>query len=250
VTGYAHACALESNGTLWCWGANSSGQVGNGTTTNALSPVQILSGNNVVSAAAGEYHTCAIVKNGSLECWGDNTYGELGIGNTTNATSPIGIVSLQSGTVQVALSAYFSCAVRGDGALFCWGVNTSGQLGIGNFTGQNSPAQVTAVGSVQQVVVAAAATCARTTGGGVSCWGEDIVGEVGDGSGNTNGITSPFFLGGLPPSASIVGGGGNNCSIGTDASILCWGWNGFNTNSGELGNGTLVTAWTPTPLGL
>jgi alpha-tubulin suppressor-like RCC1 family protein len=180
-----------------------------------------------------------------VACWGANTLGQLGIGNTTSQGIPTAVTALPSGIVQLSLGQFHSCALRGDGAVFCWGDNEFGQLGIGNKTNQSSPVAVPGITSAQQIAVLVNGTCARLAGGAVECWGQDTFGAVGDGTGMAA-ITSPVQVPGLPPSASIAGGGFNACSTGIDASINCWGFN----EAGEIGNGAVANAWTPTPLGL
>jgi alpha-tubulin suppressor-like RCC1 family protein len=242
AAGVENACALESNGSVWCWGLNPDGRVGNGTTGNVLSPVQVLTG--ATSIAAGQAHMCATTTNDNVSCWGLNNFGQLGVGNTTNQLTPIG-TGLQA-IVQVAAGAVHTCALRSDGAVFCWGANNEGQLGLGNTTNLSTPPATASITSALQVTATFQGTCARQSGGNVFCWGEDSNGEVGDGTGTFNPVTSPVFVQGLTPSGSIVGSNFDNCSIGMDQSVLCWGSN----IEGQLGNGTTTLAPSPTPLGL
>ena len=120
-----HTCAIKQDGSLWCWGDNDSGQLGDGTYSDKATPVQIMS-SGVSSVALGDLHTCAIKTDGSLWCWGYNWYGQLGDGTNTSRNTP---VQITSGVSSVALGGYHTCAVKTDGSLWCWGNNSSGQLG-------------------------------------------------------------------------------------------------------------------------
>jgi cysteine-rich repeat protein len=146
-TGLYHSCALKSDGTLWCWGGNEYGQLGSasvptGKGSQSVVAVQ-LDGSNWKSASSGELHTCAIRTDDSLWCWGDNSYGQLGTGDTNSINAPVNIVAT-SGTTwsTVATGSNHTCAVATDGWLWCWGANTSGQLGIGNTEQRSSPTKV------------------------------------------------------------------------------------------------------------
>jgi hypothetical protein len=114
--GYFHTCAIKQDGSLWCWGRNDYGQLGDGTYSGKSTPVQITSG--VSSVALGGYHTCAVKIDGSLWCWGDNSSGQLGDGTNTSKNTP---VQITSGVSSVALGGYHTCAVKIDGSLWCWG---------------------------------------------------------------------------------------------------------------------------------
>lgn len=237
-----HACALKSDSTLWCWGYNVWGQIGNGTTTTASSPVQVLS--SVQDVSAGHGHTCAVVS-GRLQCWGDNSYGQSGNGNTTSPqTYTYNYTGGLMGTAvkQVGAGGYSTCGLRSEGSVYCWGYNGLGQLGIGSYTQQSSPTTA-ALTSVEQIAVGAYTVCARRSDKTVWCWGLGTDGELGDGNGSNS--TTPVQVQGLSSSASVVGRGSDFCSIGVDSSIKCWGYNLY----GEMGNGTTFQSWTPASLG-
>ena len=143
--GTSYTCAILDDGSLKCWGQNSYGQLGIGSTTNYDTPqnVSLGTGRTAVSVDAGDSHTCAILDDGSLKCWGQNSNGQLGIGSTTNHDTPQN-VSLDTGRTAVSVSAghYHTCAILDDGSLKCWGYNIFGQLGIGSTTGHNSTQNV------------------------------------------------------------------------------------------------------------
>ena len=128
AAGVNYSLALKSDGTVWTWGYNSSGQLGNGTTTNSLSPVQVNGLNGVVNLAACGFHNLAVKADGSVWAWGQNYHGELGIGTTTIASSPVQVVGL-SGILGVGAGSYHSLAVDASGAVYAWGWNAGyGQL--------------------------------------------------------------------------------------------------------------------------
>ena len=144
ATGEDTSCGITKTNVLKCWGGNSDGQLGDGSTTTRTSPVVIDSGVSYASVSIGGtyfYHSCGITTGGVLKCWGNNSQGQLGRGNTTNSTSP---VVIDSGVTYREVSAFgaHSCGITSTGVLKCWGKNAQGQLGLGNTTAQTSPATV------------------------------------------------------------------------------------------------------------
>ncbi|MDF1795138.1 MAG: hypothetical protein P1U63_01240 [Coxiellaceae bacterium] len=190
AAGRNHTCALLRTGHMMCWGDNSRGQLGDSTLSTRPVPVAVssLSSNrwHVASIAAGANNSCAILSNGTMKCWGANFFGQLGIGNTDNPkTTPQLVQGLIGNKVAaVAIGALHICAQTNAGGMYCWGYNTNGQLGLGNFDRLKTlPQQVP--GLVYGVVGISATdfgTCALKSGGKVLCWGENHYGEVGDGT--------------------------------------------------------------------
>jgi alpha-tubulin suppressor-like RCC1 family protein len=140
AAGGFHTCAALEEGGVDCWGYNSSGQLGDGTTNNSSVPVAVsgLNGTTVVSLAAGNSHTCALTAGGAVLCWGDDLYGELGDAGASGGSSPtpVFVVGLGAGVVAVAASgdSLHTCAIVSDGDLQCWGGNPYGELGTGNLS--------------------------------------------------------------------------------------------------------------------
>ncbi|HAU28621.1 MAG TPA: hypothetical protein DCW68_00710 [Rhodospirillaceae bacterium] len=154
AAGWSHTCAIKE-GALYCWGANGWGQLGIGTTTQSLVPVQVGPSyakwsSGVTAVAVGQYHTCGI-RNGALYCWGDNSNGKLGIGTTTKSTIPVQVGpptdKWSSGVTAVAAGPDFTCGIRNTGALYCWGTNYYGNLGDGSATRRLEPVLVGPEGS-------------------------------------------------------------------------------------------------------
>jgi alpha-tubulin suppressor-like RCC1 family protein len=143
-----HTCAILDDGSVSCWGYNSKGQLGDGTSTDRDTPTQTSSlgeGRTAVAITGGDYHTCAILDDGSVSCWGlNNYYGQLGDGTTTDRYTPTQTSSLGTGRTAVAISAgeEHTCAILNDGTVSCWGNNGDGQLGDGTDTFRLTPTAI------------------------------------------------------------------------------------------------------------
>ena len=244
TAGYYHTCALTSGGAVACWGANFNGRLGDGTTTDRLTPVPV-SGltSGVVAVAAGAHHTCAVTGGGAVVCWGANFNGQLGDATTTDRLTPVAVSGLASGVASVATGLYHSCAVTTGGAMQCWGNNSSGQLGDGTTVPafRSTPAPVTGLGSgVASIAAGEGHTCALLATGAVLCWGRNANGQVGDAT--TTDRATPVPVTGLPSAAgAITAGQWHTCALTTAGAVQCWGYN----QSGGLGDGTTSERHTP-----
>jgi alpha-tubulin suppressor-like RCC1 family protein len=195
--GGGQTCAIRSDGTLWCWGANFTGQTGLGPdTAPRFSPVRVGSLDDWARVSAGEFHTCATRTDGTLWCWGYNHLGELGAGSTTLESVPVE-VGTAANWGGIAAGAEHTCALNGqagggdtagapagggDPALLCWGNNSSGQLGLGTLGGiAGTPAQVGARRYWFQVSAGADHTCAIHGDRSLWCWGSNEDGQLGTG---------------------------------------------------------------------
>lgn len=261
AAGQSHACALKTDGTVYCWGQGVNGQLGESNSTSFIrqSPIQVAdvggSGylTNVYQIVSGQSHTCALKKDGTVYCWGANASGQLGDNTTSTRYIPVqvkgvGGTGVLSGVSQIAAGFEHTCAVKTDGTMFCWGNSANGQLGD-NFNAQRSvPVQVkglNGVGLLSGVSSIAAGfrhTCAAKTDGSLYCWGQNSVGQLGDGS--TTDHFAPvlvFNLGGLTNVSSVSTGQYHTCAVKTDGSAYCWG-QGAN---GRLGLGDATQRLTP-----
>lgn len=210
VTGGFHSCALRSDGTVWCWGRNDVGQLGDGSTTEWHHAVQVqkddadLANNHpltgVRALTVGADFTCALLATGSAKCWGGNGHGQLGDGTKTARLVPAQVSGLD-GAVPPGQASTLSagdqhvCAVRGDQALVCWGQGSSGQLGYGGTDDQTTPAQVASMGPppsgvpspyVLSLSASRQDTCAVLIDTTVYCWGDNSRDQLGDGIGATS----------------------------------------------------------------
>ncbi len=185
--GREHACALKKGGSLWCWGNNTFGQLGDGTTTSRLKPTKVSKTGEVwIAIRSGGHHTCAIKKGGSLWCWGDNSGGQV-TSKAKSAHSPVQ-VGAAIGWKAVRAGWRFTCALSTSGALWCWGDNLQGQLGNGTTTNSSVPLQVGAAKDWASIKLGSHHTCAIKNNGALWCWGYNYHGELGDG---TAWMTSP-----------------------------------------------------------
>jgi len=242
AAGGFHTCALTTEGGVKCWGRNNAGQLGDGTTADRDTPVDVsgLTG-GVVAITAGWYHTCALTAGGGVKCWGANWYGQLGDGTTTSRNTPVDVSGLTSGVVAIAAGGAHTCALTAEGGVQCWGLNGNGQLGDGTTMGRNTPVDVS--GLTSGVVAIAAGgdhTCALTESGGVKCWGRNRYGQLGDGT--TTDRYTPVDVSGLTGGVvAIAAGGAHTCALTESGGVKCWGWNG----NGQLGDGTRTSRNTP-----
>ncbi len=243
AAGDQHTCAVTISGGVVCWGSNYFGQLGDGTTTNRLTPTAVFglaSGVAAVAAARG-YYTCAVTTGGAVLCWGNNAYGQLGDGTTTNRLTPTAVSGLASGVAAITTGGMHACAVTTGGGVMCWGANSYGQIGDGTTTTRTTPVAVSGLSSgIAAIGTGNVHTCALTTGGGVVCWGSNANGELGDGTTTTR--WTPVAVSGMSAGvAAIATGGWHSCAVTTGSSVLCWG----NNEYGELGDGTTTDRWTP-----
>ncbi|RIK46248.1 MAG: hypothetical protein DCC57_15690, partial [Chloroflexi bacterium] len=239
-----HTCAL-TGGQVQCWGANESGQLGDGTTATRLTPVGVTGLDGVIAIDAGSAHTCALTSGGEVKCWGQNNYGQIGDGTGGNfgdmRLTPVTVDTLPSGVIAITAGYHHSCALTAGGGARCWGGNEFGQLGDGT-TGDDNNMRLTPVGvsGLTQGATTLTAgdrhTCALA-GGGVQCWGENASGQLGDGQGGSYGDVSltPVEVSGLQSGVTaLAAGGGHSCALTTGGRARCWGENA----SGQLGDGT------------
>jgi alpha-tubulin suppressor-like RCC1 family protein len=239
------ACAVLSKGAVKCWGANTYGQLGDGTTTNSAKPVAVAGLTKAVLAVGGGgYHSCAVTSKRAVKCWGYNAEGELGDNTKVNSSTPVAVYGLSKGVKAVVAGSYDTCALTTKGGVKCWGYNGDGELGDGTTTGSTKP--VAAFGLSKKVKAIAYGDihgCAVTTSGQVKCWGYNGYGALGDNTTTTS--NKPVGVYDLGAKAKAVAGGGyHSCALTTKGLVKCWGFNAY----GELGNGTVVTSHKPVAL--
>jgi alpha-tubulin suppressor-like RCC1 family protein len=194
-----HSCAViqgtaaGEGASAVCWGKNAQGQLGTGSTspTFSISPLPVAGlSSGVASLAAGFQHTCALLINGSVCCWGSNDHGQLGLGFFSDANSPVSspalVTGLPAGVVQVAVGGYHTCALIGDGSVFCWGRCIEAQMGDNtppctDVDGKPSPTRVSGLGAGSGVVKISAGnlhSCGVMSNGSAVCWGGESLSAV------------------------------------------------------------------------
>ncbi len=244
--GQSHTCALTTGGGVKCWGENTNGQLGNGTTTDSLTPVDVSGlSSGVAAISSGLFHTCALTTDGGVKCWGTNHYGHLGATSAETcdslacSTTPLDVTGLTSGVAAVSTGWGHTCALTTGGGVKCWGYNGEGQLGTTSAETCNSFDCSTTPLDVDGLTSGAAAvsvldfhTCALTTGGGVKCWGENLYGSLGNGT--TTDSATPVDVCAAAGCASTLSGiaalgsggsGGQTCVLTTGGGAKCWGQN-------------------------
>ena len=245
--GNRHTAAIKTDGTLWLWGFNTSGELGDNTTTSRSSPVQTVSaGTNWKQVSSGSFHTAAIKTDGTLWLWGLNSNGELGTNNTTNRSSPVQTVSAGTNWKQVSMGSFHTAAIKTDGTLWVWGRNNYGQLGDNTVTNRSSPVQTISAGTNwKQVSVGYRHTAAIKTDGTLWVWGRNAYGQLGDNTITHKSSPVQTVSGGTNWKQVSCGGnssGGNHtAAIKTDGTLWLWGFNG----QGQLGDSTTTSRSSP-----
>jgi alpha-tubulin suppressor-like RCC1 family protein len=186
ASGGHHTCALTTSGGVKCWGWNRTGEVGDGTTTQRNTPVDVTElTSDVAAIAVGGRHTCALTTAGDVKCWGFNLYGEVGDGSTMDRSVPVDVVGLTGTPVALDAGFFHTCAQTATGGVQCWGRNVEGQVGDGQVCGSACAAPVNVSGlngGVSAITTGFYHTCALTTAGAVRCWGRNFEGQIGDGT--------------------------------------------------------------------
>jgi alpha-tubulin suppressor-like RCC1 family protein len=257
TVGDQHSCGLAVDGTVHCWGDNTRGALGTGTTSNSATPLAVAVARPFWMVSAGGAHTCATtptpwVDNFTTYCWGGNGSGELADGTTVDRVTPQAIADPYGGAYAGAYifsGQNHTCMLDhwAWGAQECWGANAHGQLGNGTTISSSRPVPIPIEWSMStQFAVLSAGdshTCG-SVGGGWYCWGANANGQLGDGT--TTDRLGPIPVGGGVRFLidGVSAGGTHTCGIESSGSAFCWGDNG----SGQLGDGTTTTRWFPTPV--
>jgi alpha-tubulin suppressor-like RCC1 family protein len=300
--GTKHSCVVKTDGTLWCWGDNDKGQLGDGTTLAKTTPTRINFPANVkiATVSAADLHTCAIDTDGGVWCWGDNGVGQLGValsdskvpvavpilsgqpaqpqkaaalaaggkhtcaianhlvycwGENSNGQCgvdpappnddvkvPTQVAGLE-GIDSIAPGDEFTCALRDDKSVFCWGANAQGELGNGTKVDSFAPVKV-ALTSVGQLSAGDEHACGTKDDGSIWCWGYGQSGSVGSGSKDDKAI--PVAVGTAKATFSS-GQSFHSCALAADGSLKCWGSNDTQQIGLNVPDDSLLT---PTPIGL
>lgn len=259
TAGRAFTCARLDDGTVKCWGHNSTGQLGQGDTQNrgdqagqmgaSLPAIDLGAGRTALQISAGAAHACARLDNNSVKCWGNNPTGELGIGDVVRHGDEAGemganLPAVDLGAGRTALELYagnqMTCARLDNATVKCWGNNAQGQLGLGDTQHRgDQPGEVAAQAAVDlgagRTVLGVATNfthaCARLDNGTVKCWGVNAGGELGQGDIQNRGALAAQMgasllaidLGPGRTVLAVTAGSEFNCARLDDSSVKCWG---------------------------
>ncbi|MGC2423221.1 MAG: hypothetical protein WA666_02575, partial [Nitrospirota bacterium] len=238
---YTATITLDTNAsdmTVWAWGDNEYGELGDGTTTQRNTPVQVGGLTGVTAVAGGYDHTIALKSDGTVWAWGWNAHGQLGDGTTTDRYTPVQVNGL-TGVIAIADGRGHTVALKSDGTVWAWGWNAHGQVGDGTTTDRYTPVQVTDLMGVTAIAGGIFQTIVLKSDGTVWAWGWNAHGQVGDGT--TTDRYTPVQVSGLTGVTAIAGGGPHTIALKSDGTVWAWGYNGF----GQLGDGTTTDRYTP-----
>jgi alpha-tubulin suppressor-like RCC1 family protein len=269
AAGGYHTCAIAgSDREVWCWGLGSAGQLGNADTASSDSPVRVSDGSphpleGAVQLAAGLYHTCAVLGDGTaaeVYCWGANQYGQLGDGAVAINRDTAAPVRGLTDAVQVVAGDTHTCALTGDGAVWCWGSGNFGQLGSGNKDPYLSPVQVLQridmpggaplvlpLEDAVQITAGSYHTCAlvgEAAAFEVLCWGWNGHGQLGTGTDDDESTAAVQVADTLTGAILVEAGDTHTCALTNGHGVSCWGGG----TSGQLGNGLAADIAWPVPV--
>lgn len=243
-----HNCAVLEDGTVWCWGRNDYGQIGDGTAgTNRTVPTRVPGIVDASSITGGAHFTCVATTGGEVRCWGANRFEHMHerthvLGSSEPEYSPTPVpITTASGVASLSGGNEFACFIPGSGQVTCWGANFGGQLGDGTFADRGTPAPVQHAGSpftANQVDGGGGHACARRSDNSVWCWGANFTGALG--TGDTADATTPRRVAGIPAVLEVASAGLHTCAAAADG-IYCWG----NNPNGQLGDGTTEMRTSP-----
>lgn len=236
AVGSYHTCGIADE-TLYCWGDDGSGQLGDGTEDDATEPTPVVGDRDFGAVAAGSFHTCASTTSGNAYCWGENGSGQLGDGSTLPHAQPDAVTD-GLGIEQIAAGGAHSCGIRSAGEAYCWGDNFAGQLGDGS----TEPTRTTPVAVTGDLLFSSISaglgseTCALAVEGGAYCWGAL--------AGTNDQSTEPIAVDDDPGFTLISVGDGSVCGVDGEGRAYCWGDNG----AGQLGDGSNDPSDRPVPV--
>ena len=227
------SAAITTNGDLYCWGDNSYGQVGNGTTEDQTIPVKVLE--NVISVSLNDRFSAATTTNGDLYCWGDNSYGQVGNGTTEDQTTPVKVLeNVKSVLFNDGIFSQSSAAITTNGDLYRWGCNNCGKIGNGTTENQITPIKI--LENVKSVSLNDTNGAAIKTNGDLYCWGSNAYGQVGNREITNQTIPIKVLSNVRFIFLSDVCNGCTSAAIKTNGDLYCWGSNKY----GQVGNGTVT----------
>jgi alpha-tubulin suppressor-like RCC1 family protein len=251
ATSISHTCALTkaSDAGVKCWGNNSSGQLGDGTTTQRNQPVQVVGlTNGVAAVGVGSNFSCALLTSGQVKCWGANDSGQLGTGPDRDPSSvPVSVLASAgnplTGVTSLSVGNLHTCVMLGTGGAKCWGDNQSGQLSDGTYTSRDFPEHISGnpgfSAPLQTIDAGQLHTCIGLPFGSLYCVGDNSYYQLGDGTSNSS--VTPKSVSGLNLVMEVSAGHVHSCAVRDGGALFCWGYN----DQGTLGDGTTTSRSTP-----
>lgn len=251
--GFDHTCAVSVSGIAYCWGVNTFGQLGDGSTTRRLQPSAVQTNARFSSIAAGQAHTCAVTQSGAGYCWGASDQGQVGDGGLGQRTAPARVVR---GLLFAAIEAghAHTCGITTRGTIRCWGWGSNGELGNGQIGNRVAPDSVLGGGRYTTVKGTAHTVCGIRTTGQTECWGRNNTGQVGDGTTSCTSLSSSCFAERSVPTRVLTNalfvsvssgarlvngfGGGTSCGVTAAGVGYCWGQNA----NGQIGDASQTHA--------
>ncbi|WP_233582418.1 RCC1 domain-containing protein [Corallococcus sp. CA053C] len=221
AAGYSHSLVVRPDGTVWAAGNNSGGRLGNGSTVNSTTPVQVSGVSGIVAVSTAYSHSLALRSDGTVWAWGDNTSGQLGDGTTVQRLTAVQVSGL-SGVVAVAAGGSFSVALRDDGTLRTWGNNSHGQLGDGSTTNRLLPGPVSNLGGVTSISAGGSHVLALRSDGVLWSWGGNDSGQQGDGTSSDR--LTPLQVSGVTNVKSVDAGNEHSLVARSDGTVWIWGY--------------------------
>lgn len=244
---YSFSLALKSDGTIWSWGLNSYGQLGLGNTFDTNMPTKIDTNSNWITMNAGGFHAIAQKQDGTLWTWGRNDFGQLGLGYTSPLTASITVptrIENDTDWVAIAAGAHHTISLKSNGKIWSWGLNSVGQLGLGNTTNSWTPTQIGNYSDWSKIDTGEYHTIGLRTNKTLWTWGYNNYGQLG--LANTTNSWTPTAVGNNSDWFSVSGGGSHTISIKTNRTLWTWGLN----FSGQLGLGNTTNSWAPIQVGI
>ena len=222
-----HTCALRQDGTAWCWGDGSRGQLGTPGLSMAVTPIQVGTDTDWAWITSRGSHTCGMRSDGSAWCWGANGSGQIGDGTSGEDQDRSAPVPIAPGVVWHDLSAggFHTCGIRDDRSLWCWGDNVYGQVGDGTYDLRPLPVPLGVGNDWVQVMAGTLFSCALRTDGTVWCWGQGEWGQLGNGQKGWEATrNTPNQVGSDDDWGRLGLGEFHACAIRQDGSLWCWGY--------------------------